>query len=346
MESGRRSFLRILAAAASALGARRDGHGADAVPKTAGKGTGPGEGENPFTRGGKSIVAAVGGKHLPDMIAKAVSLIGGFGPLGLGGKTVLVKPNVVGAQRNPTTTNPAVVSAAVRALLGAGAGKVYVGDMSALIRGATKENMEETGILAAARGAGAEPIFFEDHKWVKVKIGGKYLKEVSVSEWIYKVDRVVNLPVIKTHQYAGYSICLKNFVGATHMSQRPYLVNPFRWEEIVAELNLAWRPDLNIADGTKVMVEGGPWEGRAEEANLLLASGDRIACDAVGLAVIKSYGRWKRLLSVSPWEMGQVKRAVELGLGARNGGEMELAAASLDGDPAFSSLMEKAKSFL
>lgn len=346
METGRRSFLRILAAVASALGASRDGHGSESDPKTHGKGTVPRTGANPFTRGGKSLVAAVGGKDLPEMVGKAVSLIGGFVPLGLGGKTVLVKPNVVGANRNPTTTNPALVAAVVRALLGAGAGKVYVGDMSALIRGSTGKNMERTGILAAARDAGAEPVFFEDHKWVKVKVDGKYLREVSVTEWIYKVDRVVNLPVIKTHEYAGYSICLKNFVGATHLSQRPYLVNPLRWEEVVAELNLACRPDLNIADGTKVMVEGGPWEGRAEEANLLLASGDRIACDVVGLAVIKSYGRWKRLLSVSPWEMGQVKRAVELGLGARSGSEVELAAASLDGDPAFSSLMERVKSFL
>jgi uncharacterized protein (DUF362 family) len=93
-------------------------------------------------------------------------------------------------------------------------------------------------------------------------------------------------------------------------------------------------------------VEGGPWEGRAVEANLLLASGDRVACDVVGLAVIKSYGRWERLLSISPWEMGQVKKAVELGLGAGSPKEMELVTASLDGDPAFHALMEKVKSFI
>jgi uncharacterized protein (DUF362 family) len=123
-------------------------------------------------------------------------------------------------------------------------------------------------------------------------------------------------------------------------------VNPAHWEEVVAELNLAYRPDLNIADGTKVMVEGGPWSGRAEESNLILASGDRIACDVVGLAVIKSYGRWKRLLSVSPWEMGQVRRAVELGLGAGSRGEMELVTASLDDAPAFRTLMERVRSLI
>jgi len=157
---------------------------------------------------------------------------------------------------------------------------------------------------------------------------------------------VVDLPVIKTHEYAGYSICLKNFVGATHFRQRPYFVNALRWEEVVTELNLAYRPDLNIADGTKIMVEGGQWEGREEDANLILASGDRVACDVVGLALIKSYGRWKRLLAVSPWEMGEARRAVELGLGARNAQEIELATASLDDAPAFHARMGTLKTFL
>jgi uncharacterized protein (DUF362 family) len=346
MTFGRRGFLLMLAAVAAAAGIFRSRHGLKVFLKEAGKTVSPGAAENPFVRGGKSLVAAVGGTDVTEMVRKAVSLIGGFGPLALEGKTVLVKPNVVGANENPTTTNPAVVAAVVRALYEAGAGKVYVGDMSALIRGSTARNMERTGIMKAVRDAGAEPLFFEDHAWVKVKVEGRYLKDVSVTEWIHKVDKVVNLPVIKTHRYAGYSICLKNFVGATHISQRPYFVNVRRWEEVVTELNLAYRPDLNIADGTKVMVEGGPWEGRAEEANLILASGDRVACDVVGLAVIKSFGRWERLRSISPWEMGQVRRAGALGLGAGSARDMELVTASLDGDPVFDALVEKVKSFI
>lgn len=346
MKLGRRVFLLAAGAAIGAAAVYRSRHALKVLPQGTGTTAAPRNAGNPFVRDGKALVSAVGGTDLPEMVRRAVSLIGGFGPLALAGKTVLVKPNVVGAHASPTTTSPAVVSAVVRVLYEENAAKVYVGDMSALIRRSTARAMERTGILAAARDAGAEAVYFEDHGWVEVKVGGRYLKEVSVTEWIQKVDRVVNLPVIKTHKYAGYSICLKNFVGATHFSQRPYLVNPRRWEEIVTELNLAYRPDLNIADGTKVMVEGGPWEGTAEEANLILASGDRVACDVVGLAIIKSFGRWDRLRSSSPWEMGQVRRAVELGLGAGSGREIELMTASLDADPAFSALMGKAKSFL
>ncbi len=346
MKTGRRSFLRAFGGVAASAGVFRSRAGLRLLLAKTGDEAVPRATPDPYIREGRSLVAAVGGKDPGEMVRRAVSLIGGFGPLELGGKNVLVKPNVVGSNPNPTTTSPAVVSAVVRALYAEGAGKVYVGDMSALVRGKTAENMQRTGIMQAARDAGAETVSFEDHEWVEVKIQGEHLRDVSVTEWIYKVDRVVNLPVIKTHRYADYSICLKNFVGATHLSYRPYLVNPLRWDEIVAELNLAYRPDINIVDGTKVMVEGGPWEGRSEPANLILAGGDRIACDVVGLSVIKVFGRWGPLRSSSPWEMGQVRRAVELGLGARRGKEVELVTASTDGDPDFPSLMAKARSFL
>jgi uncharacterized protein (DUF362 family) len=80
-----------------------------------------------------------------------------------------LKTNFVGERGNPTTTNPEVVKAVVELLYESGASKVYVGDMSALIRGGTAQNMEQTGIAAAARSAGAQTVFFEDHGWVKNK---------------------------------------------------------------------------------------------------------------------------------------------------------------------------------
>ena len=347
MKFGRRVFLFTLATVATAAGIFRSRHSlkvffeqsrlTDEQPRV---------GDNPFVRDQRSLVSVVGGKDIKEMTRRAVSLIGGFGRLEVKGKTVLVKPNVVGGKSHPTTTNPELVKAVAELLYEEGASKVYVGDMSALIRGGTSGNMELIGIAKAARDAGAETVFFEDHGWVQVKISGKYIHEVGITEWCFKVDRVVNLPVLKTHRYAGYSICLKNFVGATHFNQRPYLIDRAHWEEVVAELNLAFRPDLNIVDGTKTMVEGGPWEGRTEDTNLIMASGDRVACDVIGLGIIKSFGRWKPLESISPWQMRQVRRAVEIGLGARNKQEMELLTESLDGTPAFENLMERVRALV
>src|SRR3989304_4917411 len=300
--------------------------------------------ENVFRENGRNMVAVVGGTDVGAMIRESVSLIGGFARLGIRGKTVLVKPNVVSGRKNPTTTNPAVVKAVVKILYEEGASKVYVGDMSALLRLPTKNNMEKTGIQKAAQDAGAQVVFFDDHAWIKVKVPkGKYIKEVEVSEWMFRADRIVNLPVIKTHRSAQYSICLKNFVGATHFKQRPYFVDSKHWEEVVSEINLAYTPDLNIVDGTKIMVEGGPWKGQERETNLIISSGDRVAADVIGLGIIKAFGLWEKVVSLSTWKQRQIKRAIEIGIGARNRDEIKLLTASLDNSQEFKKLIEKVK---
>lgn len=296
---------------------------------------------NHFVKDSKILVSVVHGKDLKGALRKSIAMIGGLDKIDIKNKTVLVKPNVVGGKAYPTTTNPSVVREVVGFLYEEGASKVYVGDMSALIRGSTKKNMEKTGIRAAAESAGAEVVYFEDYAWIRVNLpGGKYIKEVDVSEWIYRVDRIINLPVLKTHEYAGYSICLKNFVGATSFKQRPYFVDRSHWEEVVAELNLAYTPDLNIADGTKVMISGGPWGGTEKEANVIMASGDRIACDVAGLGFIKALGG---RVARKVWGHRQIRRAIEAGLGAKNINEINLVSTSLDNNKEFDDLMDNVR---
>jgi uncharacterized protein (DUF362 family) len=298
--------------------------------------------KNPFVADGKSLVATVGGKDIKKMIKESVSLIGGFDKIGVRGKTILVKPNVVAGRKNPTTTNPEVVKAMVSILYEEGASEVFVGDMSALWKLPTKGNMEKTGIKKAAEEAGVRVIYFEDYDFFNINLPkGRYINNVGVSEWILKVDRVINLPVIKTHRSAAYSICLKNFVGATHFKQRPYFVDSGHWEEVVSEINLAYSPDLNVVDGTKIMVEGGPWEGQVKDTDLIISSGDRIAADVIGLGIIKAFGLSKKIASENVWGQRQIKRAVEVGIGARNRSEIKLLTASLDGNKEFENLIRK-----
>jgi uncharacterized protein (DUF362 family) len=279
-------------------------------------------------------------------IREALALIGGLEPLALEGKSVLVKPNVVSGRGHPTTTNPTVVAAVVRLLREAGAAKVYVGDMSALLTlplGSTRRNMKKCGIFRAAREAGAEVVAFEEGDWVEVPLpGARYLERALVTEWLFKVDLVVNLPVIKTHRSASYSICLKNFIGCTHLRQRPYLVDADHWEELVAEFNLAFRPALHIVDGTVSMIEDGPWEGPSAPTGLIIASGDAVAADVVGLGIIKTFGRWPPVADKSPWEQRQIRHALAIGLGAP-AGRIRLRAAP--GDETFTALMERVREF-
>ncbi len=272
--------------------------------------------DNIFTSDGKSLVGVSSGKNPQEMVERAVSLIGGFEKLGIEGKTVLVKPNVVSGEKSPATTNPEVLAAVIKLLYKNGAKKVYAGDMSALRTISTRRNMERNGLLKAAVDAKAEVVIFEDFEWYRVPLpGARYIKEAYVTEWMFRPDVIVNLPVVKTHRSASYSITLKNFIGCTHLRQRPYLVNPSRWEELVAEFNVAYTPELNIVDATTSMIEGGPWQGTPERTNMVIASGDRVAADAAGLGLIKSFGKWEPVTSKPVWEQTQLKTAISLGIG-------------------------------
>jgi uncharacterized protein (DUF362 family) len=87
-------------------------------------------------------------------------------------------------------------------------------------------------------------------------------------------------------------------------------------EEKIADLNLVVHPSLIIMDGRKCFINGGPACGELKEPNLILASGDRIAIDVEGIKTIQSFAG--NSLEDEPWNYTQIKRAVELGLGARN----------------------------
>ncbi|MBI3621592.1 MAG: DUF362 domain-containing protein [Nitrospirae bacterium] len=288
---------------------------------------------NPFIKDGKVLVSVVRGEDVDHMVREAVKLIGGLDRLSVRGKTVLVKPNVLSGEPPPATTNPEAVRSVVRLFREAGAKRVIVGDMSAMMRLPTSKNLERTGIARAAREAGAEVIDFDDAEWIELKPPGAWLTpSIHIARPVYEADLFVNVPVVKTHRNAVYSICLKNLVGVTHPRHRPYRVNPAKWEEVIAELNLAVHPILNIVDATTIMVADGPWEGPSEKTNLIMASGDRIAADVTGLALIKHFNKWEGVSKIGVWEQRQIKHARDVGLGMQDQTQFQLRPALLHGD--------------
>src|SRR5438093_12107008 len=149
---------------------------------------------------------------------------------------------------------------------------------------------------------------------------------------VYEAIELSNMLVVKTHRFAHYSCSLKNLVGITHPRYRPsvsFLAG--NWHERIAELNLAVHPQLTIADATTVMIAGGPTSGTPAKADLLLLSGDRVALDAVGVALIRSFGAWPKVAGMTVWEQRQIRKAIELGLGASGPHQGELLTRSVAG---------------
>jgi uncharacterized protein (DUF362 family) len=83
-----------------------------------------------------------------------------------------------------------------------------------------------------------------------------------------------------------------------------------------------------VLDGIDTFVDGGPMTGTPARGGVFLASVDRVAVDAVGVAVLKSLGSNEAVMRPRIFEQEQIARAVELGLGAAAPSEVAVVAAN------------------
>ncbi|MBW2582966.1 MAG: DUF362 domain-containing protein, partial [Deltaproteobacteria bacterium] len=85
-----------------------------------------------------------------------------------------------------------------------------------------------------------------------------------------------------------------------------------------------FKPALVVLDGIDAFVDGGPATGKRAQGNVFLASTDRVAIDAVGVAILKSLGSNDQIMNAKIFDQEQIARAVELGLGASSPSEIEM----------------------
>jgi uncharacterized protein (DUF362 family) len=78
-------------------------------------------------------------------------------------------------------------------------------------------------------------------------------------------------------------------------------------------------------------VDGGPGKGTRRKGDVIIAGSDRIAIDAVGLAVLKELGSNKEIMDKRIFEQEQIARAVELGLGVSRHEDIEIVTDDGDG---------------
>jgi uncharacterized protein (DUF362 family) len=166
------------------------------------------------------------------------------------------------------------------------------------------------------RRFGVEIVNFDQGEFIKKEINGKYLKAVRLPKILTEVDKLILLPCLKTHRFARFTISLKIGVGIMKKIERTRL-HVGHLEEKIAELNLAYKPDLIILDGRKAFVTNGPEKGDLVEPNILMAGTDRVAIDVEGLKILKSY-KAENKLKADIWQLPQIKRAVELNLGSQS----------------------------
>lgn len=260
---------------------------------------------------------------LKESISKAVEVIGGFKRFIKRGEVVLLKPNFNTADPFPASSDPEFIKAVVELVYDCGAKMVMLGDSSTMSLN-TRKIMEKLKLFDLENIDQPARIYvFEEGKWLKREIpGAKYLKSVFVTEFLERADKLILLPCLKTHKYAQFTGSLKLSVGFIKPIQRVHL-HLKNLQEKIAELNKVINPNLIIMDARKCFINRGPSEGEIRKPNLILASDDRVAIDIEGIKIIQGF-KGNSLKGVNPWELPQIKKAIEFGLGVRNEKEYQI----------------------
>lgn len=254
------------------------------------------------------------------------------------GKSVALKANFNSADPFPASTHIDTLKTTINVLKKAGVGKITLAERSG--GGNTREVLEQLGVFALSKQMGFRTIVLDEEKkenWVKIdRRETHWLKGFYISKIFLDSDVVIQLCCLKAHRFGGhFTISLKNSVGLVAKRIPGGLYN-YMWELhgspyqrlMIAEINKFYKVDFVVMDAIKAFVSGGPEKGTVVEPNLLLASRDRVAIDAVGVAILRRYGA-SSLMNKPIFEMDQIQRAAELGVGATSVSAIKLTA--LDG---------------
>jgi uncharacterized protein (DUF362 family) len=268
------------------------------------------------------------------------TLLNKLGLTDYAGKIVALKANYNSADPFPASTHIDTLRALVQNLKDADVSDLTLAERSGM--GNTSEVLEQMGVLALSKELEFKTIVLDDvgkEDWLKVEHKGTHwLKGFYMAKVFHDADKVVQTCCLKTHRFGGhFTLSMKNSVGLV-AKRVPGGMYDYMWElhsspfqrQMIAEINQSYNLDFVLLDGIKAFITGGPDQGKVVEPNLLLASHDRVAIDAVGVAILKLYGVKGKVGESDVFEQDQLKRAAELELGVKSAAEIKLTA--LDGE--------------
>jgi uncharacterized protein (DUF362 family) len=250
------------------------------------------------------------------------------------GKNVLIKPNFNTADITPGSTHNDTLTALVEEMWAMGAKTVSLGERS---YPPTRKVMEQKGVLPLMEKLNVKIINFDEldkKDWVEVFPKDSHWKNgFRIARPVLEAECLVSTGCLKTHQFGGiFTMSLKLHVGVVPTTRHGFdymgeLHTSPHQRKLIAEINQPFRPQLVVLDGVDAFVDGGPATGKNAKGEVFLASTDRVAIDAVGVAVLKNLGSNPAIMNTKIFEQEQIARAVELSLGVSLPSEIEIIAA-------------------
>ncbi|MCW4030050.1 MAG: DUF362 domain-containing protein [Candidatus Bathyarchaeota archaeon] len=224
------------------------------------------------------------GEDVSDIIKEAVANANLRGK-----KRVFIKPNLSHPEYLPGVVTSPTVMAQVVGLLRDGNSEVIVGESNGFNYPCWTA-FDKTGMQKAVESAGGTAVNLSEGEVVEVKFpDGCPLKRLFLPKVILDADAVVDLPLMKTHEFMAYSGAIKNLFGCVPSNKRIYL-HPYL-PEVFYRLYTLFKPQLTIMDARTGIEGNGPTKGKPVKMDLMLTSTDALALDIVAAQVMML--KWK-----------------------------------------------------
>ncbi len=190
---------------------------------------------------------------------------------------VFIKPNLCSKNYiQGAVTNPQVLFHLVQ-ILRDRAEEVIVGESNGY-NYCCNDALAMTGTKKIVEKAGGKAINLSEDEIVNVENPATLvLRDFPLPKTIVEADSVVDIPVMKTHEFTNYSGAIKNLFGCIPNNRRIFLHPNFN--EVMHDLLVLLKPKFVVMDATFAMEGNGPNRGIVIPMNLILTSSDLVAID-------------------------------------------------------------------
>jgi uncharacterized protein (DUF362 family) len=190
---------------------------------------------------------------------------------------VFIKPNLCSKYYiQGAVTNPQVLFHLI-SLLRDRANEVVVGESNGY-NYCCNDALAMTGVKKIVEKAGGKTINLSEDKTLNVQNPKTHvLHNFPLPKTLMEADSIVDVPVLKTHEFTKYSGAIKNLFGCIPNNRRIFLHPKFNM--VMHDLLVLLKPKFVVMDATFAMEGNGPNRGIVHPMNLILTSSDLVEMD-------------------------------------------------------------------